>query len=178
MDVIKSIDFYKGGFPARFGGRTASVIDLLTKDGSKQEFKGKFSVGLLQSKVLFEGPIVKGKTSFHFGFRTSYLDWLTIPLRISYNLRSKSGQFVGYTFYDTNLKINQQFNPRNKLTFSVFHANDIQKLIEKTSSSDWASDFKYQQKNTLVANGILVWNQQESNMSTLQEIWEGNTYRF
>ena len=151
MDVIKSIDFYKGGFPARFGGRTASVIDLASKDGNKQEFKGKFSVGLLQSKVLFEGPIVKGKTSFHFGLRTSYLDWLTIPLRINYNLRSKSGQFVGYTFYDTNLKINHQFNPRNKLTFSVFHANDIQKLIEKTSKSDWASDFKYQQKNTLVS---------------------------
>ena len=58
-DVIETLDFYKSGFPARYGGRTSSVVDVRTKDGSFTDYKGQFAIGLLEGRLQFEGPIVK-----------------------------------------------------------------------------------------------------------------------
>ena len=68
-DIIKNVDFYKSGFPARYSGRLSSVVDVRTKEGSMKEFHGTFSLGLLDGRVQFEGPIIKDKTSFNIAIR-------------------------------------------------------------------------------------------------------------
>ncbi len=68
--MVKQLDVYKGGFPARYGGRASSVIDVNTRDGNKYEFGGKYSIGLLSSSILFEGPLRKD-LSFLLAARTS-----------------------------------------------------------------------------------------------------------
>ena len=84
-DVIENVDFYKSGFPARYGGRMSSVVDVTTRDGNFNDYSGTFSIGLIEGRFQMEGPIVKGKTSFNFGLRRSWLDVLTIPGFALYN---------------------------------------------------------------------------------------------
>ena len=79
-DVVKNIDFYKSGFPARYGGRLSSVVDVRTADGDMNHFHGAYRIGLLDASVQLEGPIVKGKTSYNIGLRRSWADLLSRPL--------------------------------------------------------------------------------------------------
>ena len=78
-DAIKNVTLYKGNFPARFGGRLSSVVDVRMKDGDMYEYHGNLSLGLIASKINVEGPIIKGKTSFNLSFRRTYYD--VLPLR-------------------------------------------------------------------------------------------------
>ena len=78
-EAVKKVTFFKSSFPARFSGRLSSVIDVRTNDGDMQKFHGMLSIGLLTSKINLEGPIIKGKTSFNFSARRSYLDLLVKP---------------------------------------------------------------------------------------------------
>ena len=70
-DIVKNVDFYKSGFPARYGGRLSSVIDVRTTDGDMQHYHGSVRLGLLDGGLQFEGPIQKGKTSFNIALRRS-----------------------------------------------------------------------------------------------------------
>lgn len=79
-DIIKNVDFYKSGFPARYGGRLSSVVDVRTKEGNTKEFHGTFSLGLLDGRIQFEGPIIKDKTSFNIAMRRSWADLITSPV--------------------------------------------------------------------------------------------------
>ena len=72
-DVIESVDFYKSGFPARYGGRLSSVVDVKTRDGDFEKYRGVFSIGLIDGRLQFEGPIVKGKTSFNVAMRRTWI---------------------------------------------------------------------------------------------------------
>ena len=73
-DVIDNLDFYKSGFPARYGGRMSSVVDVETREGNLERYHGSFSLGLIDGRVQVEGPIVKGKNSFNVGLRRTWLD--------------------------------------------------------------------------------------------------------
>lgn len=116
-DALKSIELYKGGFPARFGGRLSSVIKMDMKDGNKEETHGRVGVGLISSSLLLEGPINKGKTSFLISARRTYIDALIAPLN---NTPDKGG----YYFYDFNAKVNHEFSPRDKLYISGYFGRD------------------------------------------------------
>lgn len=78
-DIVKNVDFYKSGFPARYGGRLSSVTDVRTKEGDMKEFHGTFSLGLLDGRIQLEGPIVKNRTSFNIAMRRSWLELMTLP---------------------------------------------------------------------------------------------------
>ena len=78
-DALKNVTLYKGGFPARYGGRISSVVDVRMKDGDMQKYHGNFSIGLISSKLNLEGPIVKDKLSFNLSVRRTYSDALPIP---------------------------------------------------------------------------------------------------
>jgi hypothetical protein len=123
-DAIKSIETFKGGFPARFGGRLSSVLKIDTKNGNKERFGGKVSVGLISSSVIVEGPIKKGKTSFIFSGRRTYADLLFKPFQTS-NLK------VGYYFMDLNFKIHHVFNEKNKLYWSNYFGQDKFSTVDK-----------------------------------------------
>lgn len=118
-DALKDIKIYKGGAPARYGGRSSSVIDIRMKEGNNKSYHGSGGIGLISSRLNIEGPIVKNKGSFNLSGRRSYLDLFT---RLSPNPEIKNAQLY---FYDLNLKANYDINEKNKLFVSAYMGNDV-----------------------------------------------------
>ncbi len=141
-DAIKSVSLTKGGFPARYGGRLSSVIDIRMKEGNMKEIKGEGSIGVLSSKLTLEGPIIKDKTSFIISGRRTYLDLLTYPFQYALNKKhSKDGNktYTGIYFWDLNGKINHIFNPNNRLYLSAYLGKDKLYFYEKNMKEDTSS---------------------------------------
>jgi hypothetical protein len=115
-EAVKKVTLFKGSFPARFGGRLSSVIDVRTNDGDMYNYHGTFSVGLLSSKLQMEGPIWKGRTSFNISARRSYLDLIAMPF-------FKEDKGILY-FYDFNAKINHKFSDKDRLFISLYNGRD------------------------------------------------------
>lgn len=128
-DIVDGVDFYKSGFPARFGGRLSSVVDVTTRDGSMTDYKGSFTVGLINGAVQFEGPIVKGRTSFNVGMRRSWLDVLTVPGFAIYEDVSDDGIYedilVRYAMTDFNAKITHRISDDDILRFGAVTGHDM-----------------------------------------------------
>ena len=120
-DAINNVELIKGGFPARYGGRLSSVIDISLKEGSTKEFKGTATIGLIASKITLEAPIVKDKTSFLFSARRTYIDILAQPI---IKAQSDGLGTAGYYFYDLNAKINHKFSNKDRLYLSGFFGKD------------------------------------------------------
>ncbi|RZS93528.1 TonB-dependent receptor domain-containing protein [Aquimarina brevivitae] len=117
-DAIKSVDIYKGGFPARYGGRLSSVIQIDTKDGNKEQLEGKINVGLITSSFTLEGPLKKEKTSFLISGRRTYADLLSLPFQ------ADSDNRVLYHFSDLNFKLHHIIDQKNKLFWSNYYGID------------------------------------------------------
>lgn len=120
-DVLKQVDVYKGGFPARYGGRASSVIDVYSKDGDQEKIKGKFNIGVLNSGAVLEGPINK-RIRFIVGARTSYYNLLN-------NLDNPDpslNESFKYSIYDINGKLTWQPNQNHKVSLSIFSGGDKQ----------------------------------------------------
>ncbi len=123
-DAIKNIDLYKGGFPARFGGRLASVLDISMKDGNKTESKKEISFGILSSRFLVEGPLSKGKSSYMFSGRTMNTGFIFLPSYIKRWTGKNLREFTSIWFYDINAKMNFTINDKNQVYFSVYNNYD------------------------------------------------------
>ena len=126
-DAIKNVTLYKGSFPARFGSRLSSIVDVRMKDGNDNEYHGSGSVGLLSAKFQVEGPIVKGKTTFNVSARRTYYDILSQPLIALYlkmEGEDKEKAMGGYYFYDLNAKLTHRFSNRDKLYASYYMGDD------------------------------------------------------
>jgi TonB dependent receptor/TonB-dependent Receptor Plug Domain/CarboxypepD_reg-like domain len=128
-DAVKSVELAKGGFPARYGGRLSSVLNIQMKEGNKEKFKGAGSIGLLASRLTLEAPIVKEKSSFIASGRRTYIDLFTRPL-MGDELN------VGYYFYDLNLKANHDFGRKDKLYASVYLGKDQVGVREKDNAGE------------------------------------------
>ncbi|MEM9834579.1 MAG: TonB-dependent receptor plug domain-containing protein [Bacteroidota bacterium] len=122
-DAINNINFYKGGFPARYGGRLASVIDVQLKEGNREKFQGTGSIGLLSSRLTLEGPLVSEKTSFLVSGRYGHLGLMT---RLLTNALDGNERFI-YGFHDLIAKVNHSFSHRNQLYFSAYSGRDLLK---------------------------------------------------
>ncbi len=120
-DAIRNVQLVKGGFPARYGGRLSSVLDINMKEGNLNEFHGEGSISVVASKLSLEGPIKKGKTSFIVSGRRTYLDLLIRPIIAR---QSDSDDTGGYYFYDLNTKVNHIFSNKHRLFFSLYGGND------------------------------------------------------
>ncbi|SDX66217.1 TonB-dependent receptor [Flavobacterium degerlachei] len=116
-DAIKDLKLYKGGIPARFGGRASSVLDIYQKDGSSKGFHVSGGIGLISSRILAEGPIVKDKGSFLIGGRSSYAH---LFLKLSEDQKDNSAYF-----YDLNTKLSYKLNPNNNLYLSGYFGRDV-----------------------------------------------------
>ena len=114
-DAIKSLKLYKGGVPAKYGGRVASVLDIYQKEGNKNEFKANGGVGLVASRLLLEGPLKKGVGSFLLGGRATYAH-LFLPLFDVNN--------IAY-FYDLNSKLSYKLNKKNSIYLSAYFGRDV-----------------------------------------------------
>jgi hypothetical protein len=121
-DPIKQVELYKGAFPARYGGRLSSVVDVQMREGNKQSFHGEGGIGLISSRLTIEGPVRKNKynssrSSFLISGRRTYADLLTRP----FFLKSST---ISYYFYDINAKFNSEINQNNHLFLSFYQGND------------------------------------------------------
>ncbi len=146
-DAIKNVDLYKAGFPARYGGRLSSVLDITMKEGNNQSRKGEWSIGLLSSRFLREGPVSKrlrNRTSYLFTARAFYLGLFTLPSYIAYKI-GRENRFVTYWMYDANLKINHKFRDGSQFFLSFYRGNDFYQAGEGDSKQrsefglDWGN---------------------------------------
>ncbi|MDQ2180454.1 TonB-dependent receptor [Marinifilum sp. D714] len=119
-DAIKDMKLIKGGFPARYGGRLSSVVDLRMKEGNTKKLSGGISVGLISSKFHLEGPIVKDKTSFFVSARRTYIDFFTNELIKDVSDFDENN----YSFHDVNAKINHKFSDKHRLYLSYYTGRD------------------------------------------------------
>ena len=117
-DAIRGADLYKGDFPASYGGRISSVLDISTKDGNNRTFGGNASFGLITSKLFLEGPIVPGKLSFMLAGRRTYLD-LFFPL-----LGDRIPDRTQMYFYDVNAKLSWIAGEKDRIYLSAFDGKD------------------------------------------------------
>lgn len=133
-DALKSVELTKGGFPARYGGRLSSVLEMQMKEGNKQEFHGEAGIGIISSRLTLEGPIIKGKSSFLVSGRRTYIDALIYPFL-------PPDQKFGYFFHDFNAKVNYDINPNNRLYLSGYFGKDkfFAKFNDGSGGSDKAS---------------------------------------
>lgn len=123
-DAIKDVSLTKGGFPARYGGRLSSVIEINMKEGNENEFHGEGAISTVASRLTLEGPIQKGKSSFIVSARRTYIDILARPL-IKSGFRSDGSEGVaGYYFYDLNAKVNHRFSDKDRLYLSFYTGKD------------------------------------------------------
>ncbi len=144
-DAISNITLTKGGFPAHYGGRLSSVVDIRLKEGNMKEFHGAGSVGLIASKLTLEGPIIKDKTSFIVSARRTYLDILARPIIRAINKQSGVEGLTGYYFYDLNAKINHKFSDRDRIYLSMYHGRDRLFITEEEQWID--NDTSYRRKS-------------------------------
>jgi hypothetical protein len=119
-DALKSVELTKGGFPARYGGRLSSVLEMRMKDGNKEKLHGEAGIGLLSSRLTLEGPVKKGKSSFLVSGRRTYIDVISQPFIMAAN----NGSMAGYFFYDFNAKYNHTIDSLNRIYVSGYFGKD------------------------------------------------------
>ncbi len=118
-DAVKSVELFKGDLPSKYGGRLASLIDIRMKDGNTKEFHGNGGIGLISSRLMLEGPIIKDKASFMVAGRRSYAD---IFLRLSSNENMRDNILY---FFDLNAKVNYNINKNNRIFLSGYRGKDV-----------------------------------------------------
>lgn len=138
-EAVKKVTLFKSSFPARFGGRLSSVVDVRTNDGDMKKFHGTLSVGLLASKIQLEGPIIKDRTSFNISARRSYVDLLAKPFM-------PKDEKMSYYFYDINAKVNHKFSDRSRLFLNFYTGKDHY-------------SFKYDDSSTYTSNESGAYNE-------------------
>ena len=116
-EAVKKVTLYKGAFPARYGGRVSSIVDVRTKDGNMYETHGSFGISMISDKLHLEGPIWKGRTSYSVSARGMHTILFTPVLKMS-------GFDGNYFFYDLDAKLTHRFSDRDRLYFNVFHGSD------------------------------------------------------
>ena len=130
--AVKNVTLYKGSFPARFGGRLSSVLDITTNNGNDKEIHGDISVGLIAAKLSVEGPIIKEKTTFSFSMRRTYGDLLVQPLLGLASALEEEKIRAGYYFYDLNAKVTHKLNDKSRLYASYYMGDDVIYLKVRT----------------------------------------------
>lgn len=157
-DAINSVDVIKGGFPARYGGRLSSIIDVRMKEGNLYKHEGSASIGLISSRISLNGPVVKGKGSYMFSARRSYFDLITAIPDLLRNTKLYK-QNSGYSLYDLNGKINFILSPSDRIYLSLYNGNDsysesyLQKDLAATEVNSGNNSLKW--GNSLAS---LRWN--------------------
>lgn len=155
-DAIKNVTLYEGNFPARYGGRLSSIIDVRQKDGDAYSHHGNLTVGLISTKVSVEGPIywnkddwrkyrnketLRGQTTFNISARRTLYDLFIAPIAAIVSSKESDGEQVataGYYFYDLNAKLTHTFSENDKLSSSFYMGDDViyARLKQNESASD------------------------------------------
>jgi hypothetical protein len=184
-DAVKNVTLTKGGFPARYGGRLSSVIEIDMKEGNMKEFHGEGGIGIIASRLTLEGPIWKDKISFMVSARRTYIDALIKPF-IGQNQSTNQGRggpgggnggvtsaatastSLKMYFYDLNGKINWKINDKHRLYLSAYNGLDIfkqgikvtdpttQNYNNQSNGIDWGNLTTAFRWNWLISNKIFA----------------------
>lgn len=180
-NVIKDVNFYKGDFPAKYGGRTSSIIDIRLKEGNNQRFSLNTDIGLIMSGLTFEGPIVKNKASFLFACRYSYAGWIANNVKklsdyiyIPALNNFQAGNDIH--FYDLNGKINFNIGTKDRIYISGYKGYDFfyAKNVDDKSNMEWGNStitvrWNHVFSNKLFMNTSLIYSSYFYN-NTLDEV--------
>ncbi len=128
-DAINNVKLIKGAFPARYGGRLSSVLDMSMREGNNKKIGGVLNISPIASSLMLEGPIVKEKSSFMVAARRSFIDLVTNPFTDN-----------SYFFKDVNFKINHRFSDRDRVYFSSYWGRDLGKLNEHKNWEEGVDD--------------------------------------
>ena len=161
-DAVKNMSITKGGFPARFGGRLSSILEIYMKDGHMKEYHADATVSIIASKLTVEGPIVEDKASFMLSARRTYLDLLINPIIAQANRNNPDVTTdPRYYFYDLNGKLNWRIGPKDRLYLSAFKGEDDFGIAsaENYGINSSTLDFGLDWKNEIQA---LRWNREWS----------------
>ena len=124
-DMVSNINFYRGAFPARYGSRLSSVVDVGIKEGDYNKYHGLLSLGMLTSRIQAEGPIWKGHTSFNVAARISYFNLIAKPiLEHFYDQPAAMRPYSNMKYYDITAKLVHKFNERSRLSALLYYGND------------------------------------------------------
>lgn len=167
--ALNKVSLIKGGFPAQYGGRLSSVLDIKMKEGNNQTFHAAGGIGLITSNLTIEGPIVKDKASFIVSARRTYIDLLLKPFKVF-------GAGNSYNFYDLNAKVNYKLGDKDRLFLSFFKGQDNATYTD-ASSLNYGIKFGngtgtlrwnhlFSQK--LFSNTSLIYNSYLLNLSSIQ----------
>jgi hypothetical protein len=169
-DAVQSVDLYKAGFPAQFGGRLSSVVDVKLREGDRQKFTTSGGIGLISSRLSFEGPINKGKGSFLVSGRRTYFDIFTRALNRANAGKEDYSPIPDYYFYDFNAKANYTLGEKDQLFLTGYLGRDI---FGFTSLNGFKSNFTW--GNTL---GVLRWQHVFSPRLTLNTSAAVTSYKY
>lgn len=154
-DAVKSTTFYKGSFPAEYGGRLSSVVDVRTNDGDRKEYHGNISVGLLSVRGNLEGPIIKDKSSFHVSARRTWMELITWPILTAINSDNDQKIKGGYHFFDMNAKVNHSFTDRTRLYLSFYMGSDSYLTgEEKKEEEGVGQNYRWRWGNLIGSAGV------------------------
>ena len=156
--VISDISLFKGGIPAKYGGRISSVLHILPRDGNKKEVSGSGGISPMTSNLMIEGPIIKDKTSFLLAGRSTYSNWV-LKMLDETSLRNSK-----VSFYDGNIRLVHELNKNNNLEFSSYISHDDFKFN---------SDTLYSYNNSIMS---LKWTHVFSNK--LFSVFSANSSRY
>ncbi|GAB3195347.1 hypothetical protein ABID22_004103 [Pontibacter aydingkolensis] len=124
-DAVKSVELYKGGFPAQFGGRLSSVVDVEMTEGNNERIQATGGLGLISSRLTLDGPIVKDKATFLISGRRTYVDVFTRQLNRLSEGKPDYNPIPDYYFYDLNGKVNYKIGEKDELTLSSYWGRDF-----------------------------------------------------
>ena len=133
-DAVKNVELIKGGMPANYGGRLASVLNVTLKEGNSKEFEVDGGIGLISSRLTIQGPIKKDTASFIISARRTYIDVLAEP----FIKDSSPAKGSGYYFYDLNGKFNYKLNKNNQFFLSGYYGKDVFDFKNKESNFDFS----------------------------------------
>ncbi len=146
-DAISSVNLIKGGMPAQYGGRLASVLDIQMKEGNNKSYHAEGGLGLISSRATIEGPIVKDKASFIVSARRTYADQLLHIFSSPGSPQKNSGLY----FYDLNAKINYRLSDKDRLFLSGYFGRDVMTFNDKAAGFNMGISWGN-------STGVLRWN--------------------
>lgn len=180
-EALQSVDFYKGGFPARYGGRLSSVIDVRMKEGNKNHPETDLTIGPITSKFTHQGPIKKGKSSYLISARRTLLDLFVTGIAKISQMSDNEVVVPGLNLYDLNAKFNFELNPKNRLYVSFYGGGD-------RLSADFKDNYSYEEGETKQSTklnlkwgnkiGALRWTSQLGNRLYLNTSLSSGSFRY
>jgi hypothetical protein len=170
-NALNSVTLIKGGYPAQYGGRLSSILDITMKEGNKKKFSGEGGIGLITSNLTLEGPLKKDKSSFIISARRTFIDLLA-PLFVAKNKNN-----TNYYFYDINAKVNFEITKRDHLYISFFKGLDNAKYAGASSlnyginfgNSTATARWNHLFNKKLFANTSFIYNDYHLSLTTAQD---------